>query len=344
MTQSGQERAQFREKGGLGTSRIRLPTLGFGAAAIGNLYSPVDDATADAAINEALERGIRYFDTAPYYGYGLSEERLGRALGRAPDAGVIVSTKVGRLIELDHTGGEPRDGFAVPGRRAVFDYSRDGILRSFESSLKRLARDRVEILLLHDVGRATHGDLHDVRLREALETALPTMAALKSAGACDAIGIGVNEEAVCLEIMPRFDLDCILLAGRYTLLEQESARVVMQEAQQRDVGIIVGGPFNSGLLADARAPGSTYNYQPAREEMLERARRIYAICAEQQVDVGAAALQFVLAHPAVSSVVAGMRSPAEVASAVERARARLPSSLWQALRDSGLLLPEVPIP
>jgi D-threo-aldose 1-dehydrogenase len=152
MTQSGQECGPFPEKGGLGTSGIRLSTLGFGAAAIGNLYSAVDDATAEAAIAAALERGIRYFDTAPYYGYGLSEERLGRALGRARHADVIVSTKVGRLVELDDTGMQARDGFAVSGRRAVFDYSRDGILRSFESSLKRLGRDRVEILLLHDVG------------------------------------------------------------------------------------------------------------------------------------------------------------------------------------------------
>lgn len=325
-------------------SGVRLPALGFGAAAIGNLYAAVDDATAEAAVAEALGRGIRYFDTAPYYGYGLSEERLGRALGRAPQAGVIVSTKVGRLIEVDHTVIQPRDGFAVSGRRAVFDYSRDGILRSFESSLKRLGRDRVEILLLHDIGRETHGDLHEVRLREALETALPTMAALKSAGACDAIGIGVNEEAVCLEIMPRFDLDCILLAGRYTLLEQQRARGVMAEAQRRGVAIIAGGPFNSGLLADPSAPGTTYNYQPVDAEMLERARRVYAICAAEQVDVGAAALQFVLAHPAVATVIAGMRSPAEVTSAVARAQAKIPSSVWRALRDSGLLLPEVPTP
>jgi D-threo-aldose 1-dehydrogenase len=226
----------------------------------------------------------------------------------------------------------------------VFDYSRDGILRSFESSLKRLRRDRVEVLLLHDVGRDTHGDLHEARLQEALEAALPTMAALKSEGACQAIGIGVNEQAVCLEIMPRFELDYILLAGRYTLLEQESALGVMSEAQRRGVKIIVGGAFNSGLLADPHAPGATYNYRPVDAEMLERARRIYAICAAEQVDVGAAALQFVLAHPAVASVVVGMRSAAEVVSAVERARAKLPGSLWQSLRNAGLLLPEVPTP
>src|SRR5207244_2275611 len=157
----------------------------------------------------------------------------------------------GRLIVPEEPGNRTTDGFAVSGRRAVFDYSRDGILRSFESSLERLGRDRVDILLLHDVGRETHGALHEVRLKQALDEALPAMAQLKSAGACRAIGIGVNEEAVCLEVMAAFDLDCILLAGRYTLLEQASVYGVMSEAQRRGVGVLIGAPFNSGLLASA---------------------------------------------------------------------------------------------
>lgn len=318
--------------------------LGFGAAALGNLYSTVEDDVSDAAVAAALGEGIRYFDTAPFYGYGLSEQRLGRALRTARQGGVTISTKVGRLIVPDETGSQSTDGFAVSGQRAVFDYSRDGILRSFESSLQRLGRDWVDILLLHDVGRATHGPLHEVRLQEALDEALPTMARLKAAGACRAIGIGVNEEAVCLEIMERFDLDCILLAGRYTLLEQQSVHGVMLEAQRRGVGVMIGGPFNSGLLADARAPGKTYNYQPVDARMLERARRIYAICESHNVDVGAAALQFVLAHPAVVAVIPGLRSKDEVLSAVARVQAPLPKTLWAALREAGLLLPEVPAP
>ena len=322
---------------------LEVPILGFGAAAIGNLYSAVEEESAQDTVAQALREGIRYFDTAPYYGYGLSEQRLGRALGGRQD-GVVLSTKVGRLIVPEEPGQPASDGFAVVGRRALFDYSREGILRSFESSLERLGREWVDILLLHDVGRATHGDLHELRLRQALEEALPTMAELKSAGACRAIGIGVNEEAVCLDVMARFDLDCILLAGRYTLLEQTSLYGVMAEALRRGVGMLIGGPFNSGLLADARAPGATYDYRPVDEDTLRRARRIYEVCAAEKVDVGAAALQFVLAHPAVVTVIAGMRSKTEVSSAVERARVSLPGSLWQSLRDSGVLLPEAPTP
>lgn len=328
---------------------LQVPTLGFGAAALGNLYTAVDDAVAHEAVEEALRRGIRYFDTAPYYGYGLSERRLGDALASTP-ADILISTKVGRLIVPTAAGAAaPDDGFAVSGCRAVFDYSRDGVLRSFESSLKRLRRGWVDILLLHDVGRETHGVQHEAMLHQALEEALPAMQYLKSSGACRAIGIGVNEAAACLEILPRFDLDCILLAGRYTLLEPHAEAdspvgAVLSEAQRRGVGILVGGPFNSGLLAGAREPGSTYNYRPAEAGMLERARRIYALCAEAHVEVGAAALQFPLAHPAVASVIAGMRSPEEVSSALARLSAALPRSLWERLRHAGLLAPGTPTP
>jgi D-threo-aldose 1-dehydrogenase len=327
----------------LADSALKLSTLGFGAAAIGNLYAEVGEDEAGEAIVEAYRQGIRYFDTAPFYGYGLSERRLGHALAQLPDD-VVVSTKVGRLILREESFDGSADGFAVSGYRAVFDYSRSGILRSFDASLERLRRDRVDILLLHDVGRATHEDLHDVRLKQALDEALPAMAQLKATGGCRAIGIGVNEEAVCLEVMARFDLDCILLAGRYTLLEQASLDGVMAEAQRRGVGILVGGPFNSGLLANAAAPGETYNYRRVDDDTLQGARRIYEICASEKVDVGAAALQFPLAHPAVATVVAGMRSVVEVRSAVERMRARLPASLWRSFRDAGVLSLKAPTP
>ena len=328
----------------LASTGLRLPTLGFGAAAIGNLYSAVEDEAAEEAVAEALRHGILYFDTAPFYGYGLSERRLGRALARHPSEGVILSTKVGRLLEPVEPGSMSTDGFAVSGQRAVIDYSRSGVRRSFEASLQRLQRERVDILLLHDVGATTHGDLHAQRLKQALDEALPAMAELKAMGACRAIGIGVNEAAVCMEIMPRFELDCILLAGRYTLLEQASLTSVMAEAHRRHVGILIGGPFNSGLLANPTAPGSTYDYARVDAATLQRAQRIYDICAAEKVDVGAAALQFPLAHPAVVTVIAGMRSSAEVHSAAERLCARLPKSLWEALRRAGILSPEAPTP
>lgn len=316
---------------------LAVPTLGFGAAAIGSLYSEVSDEVAETAVQEAYRLGIRFFDTAPFYGYGLSEQRLGHALGSFPAHDVVISTKVGRLIVSDTEGQRANDGFAVNGRHAIFDYSRPGVMRSFESSLRRLRRDSVDILLLHDVGRETHGQRHEEMLKQALDEALPAMAELRAGGACRAIGIGVNEPAACLEIMRRFDIDCILLAGRYTLLEQEASVAVLTEAMGHGIGVLVGGPFNSGLLAAPEAPGATYNYRPVDDRTLERARRIYAVCAAEGVDVGAAALQFPLAHPAVVSVIAGMRSTAEVTRAVDRSHAQIPPTLWHELREAGLL-------
>ena len=323
---------------------LTVPTLGFGAAAIGNLYTAVADDVAEAAVQEAYRLGIRFFDTAPFYGYGLSEQRLGHALAALNADDVVLSTKVGRLIISGSEGGPTDDGYAVSGRRGVFDYSRAGIMRSFESSLRRLRRGSVDILLLHDIGRDTHGDRHAQMLQRALDEALPAMASLKASGACRAIGIGVNEQAVCLEIMPRFDLDCILLAGRYTLLEQEASAAVLAEATRRGVGVLIGGPFNSGLLAAPEAPGTTYDYRPVDESTLRRARELYSVCAALGVDVGAAALQFPLAHPAVVSVIAGMRSAAEASSALARMRAPIPASLWRKLREAGLLRVGAPTP
>lgn len=328
----------------LARAPLAVPTLGFGAAAIGNLYAAVTDEAAGAAVEEAYRLGIRLFDTAPYYGYGLSEQRLGYALASLHADDALISTKVGRLIVPGAQGEPSGDGFAVSGRRAIFDYSRGGIIRSFESSLRRLRRGSVDILLLHDIGRETHGARHEEMLQLALDEALPAMAQLKASGACRAIGIGVNEQQACLEVMTRFDLDCILLAGRYTLLEQQAGAQVLAEAARRGVGILVGGPFNSGLLANPQAPGATYNYQPADEEVLQRARAIYEVCAAEGVDVGAAALQFPLAHSAVVSVIAGMRSPAEVSSAVARSRASIPASLWRKLREADLLTVGAPTP
>ncbi|MCW0392295.1 aldo/keto reductase [Xanthomonas sacchari] len=328
----------------LGRSGVQLSTLGFGAAPIGNLYAEVDDAVALAAVADAYAAGIRHFDTAPYYGYGLSEQRLGQGLRGLPRASYTLSTKVGRCVYDDAAAAPGRDGFAVAGRRAEFDYSRDGVLRAFESSLQRLGTDHIDVLLLHDIGRLTHGERHPAMLRQALDEALPTMVALKAQGACRAIGIGVNEEDVAVELMPLFPLDCVMLAGRYTLLEQHAAQRIMAQALQRQIGILVAGPYSSGLLSDARGPGETYNYAPVDPATLQHAQRLFAACAAHGVDVGAAALQFPLAHPAVSAVVAGMRTPAEVASAAMRLRAAIPATLWQQLRDDDLLRAPVPTP
>ena len=329
------------------TAAVFMPLgpLGFGAAPIGNLYAEVGDDEAQAALAAAWRNGIRYFDTAPFYGHGLSERRLGEAFAAWPRHEFSVSTKVGRVIEADAgKAAKLNDGFAVSGSRAVFDYSRDGVRRSFEASLRRLRLDRVDILLLHDIGRRTHGVRHIEILRQALEEALPEMARLRDEKLVRTIGVGVNEQDVCLDILPRFDLDCIMLAGRYTLLEQQASRELMDEAQRRGKRILVAGPYNSGLLGDARGPGATYNYAPVDPTTLARAKEIYAICAEAGIDVGAAALQFPLAHPAVATVVAGMRSKAEVESAAARRDATIPARVWSMLRAAGVIDASLPVP
>lgn len=321
---------------------LRVSPLSFGGAPIGNLYRGVDDEAAAAAVECAWQLQVRHFDTAPYYGYGLSETRLGSALAGLPRDSFTLSSKVGRLIEQADDDG--RDGFAVTGKRAVFDYSRDGVLRSVEASLKRLCTEHIDILLLHDIGELTHGEGHAAVLRQALDEALPALAELRTQGICRAIGIGVNEEAVCLQVMPRFRLDTIMLAGRYTLFEQSRSERVMALAQEQGVAILAAGPYNSGLLGATDGPGQTYDYAPASSLVRARARQFYAICAEHGIDVGAAALQFPLAHPAVASVVCGLRSSEEVETSAMRLREPIPATLWTQLRVAGLLDPQAPVP
>jgi len=316
---------------------VQPTLLGFGGAPIGNLYAEVGDEEARDAIDAALACGIRYFDTAPYYGYGLSEERLGRALYGRPRESLVISTKVGRVLHDDGCTSSRGKAFAVVGREAQFDYSRAGILSSFESSLRRLRTDYIDILLLHDIGELTHGERHPAVLKQALDEALPAMAELRAAGACRAIGVGVNEQTVCLELLPRFPLDCFMLAGRYTLLEQANGIAVLEAAARACVAIIIAAPFNSGLLSDVRGPGPTYNYRPVDAETLAKARGLYELCAEHGVDIGAAALQFPLMHPAVVSVVAGMRSESEVRSAARRLTTGVPEAFWSRLIRHGLL-------
>lgn len=316
----------------------RLPRLSFGGAPIGNLYAGVAEGDAIDTVRHAWRLGIRHFDTAPYYGYGLSETRLGSALADIPRGDYSLSTKVGRLLlDADDSQPAPDDGFAVHGHRAVFDYSRDGILRSVESSLRRLGTDHVEILLLHDIGALTHGANHAAVLRQTLDEALPAMAELRSQGVCGAIGLGVNEQDVCLQVMPAFPLDVIMLAGRYTLFEQRDSAQLMALAAQRNVTVMAAGPYNSGLLGADDAPGHTYNYAPADDATRVRAQRFYDVCGRLGASVGAAALQFPLSHHAVATVVCGLRSTAEVDSAVQRMRAPLPPALWSELRNAGLL-------
>lgn len=323
---------------------VRLASLAFGGAPAGNLYTGVDDVDARDAIGHAWREGIRHFDTAPYYGYGLSETRIGDALAGIDRATYTLSTKVGRLIDVDQDRRDRSDGFAVDGRRAYFDYSRDGVLRSLESSLRRLRTEHIDLLLLHDIGELTHGPRHPQVLAQALSEALPVMAELRDQGVVGAIGLGVNEEAVCLEVMQRFPLDAIMLAGRYTLFEQSHSKTVMAKAQADGVSVLIAGPYNSGLLGSDTGPGDTYDYAPAPPAIKARAQRFYDVCARTGASVGAAALQFPMAHPAVAKVVCGLRSSAEVDSAIERVREMVPAATWTALTEAGLIEAGVPMP
>ncbi|WP_354012189.1 aldo/keto reductase [Dyella japonica] len=322
----------------------RLASLAFGGAPVGNLYAGVSDQAAREAIAHAWRQGIRHVDTAPYYGYGLSEARIGEALEGIERSSYTLSTKVGRLIDVDVDRADRSDGFAVDGRRAHFNYTRDGILRSLDSSLRRLRTDRIDLLLLHDIGALTHGSRHPQVLAQALDEALPTMAELRGQGVVGAIGLGVNEEAVCLDVMDRFPLDAIMLAGRYTLFEQAHSRSVMARAQADGVSVLIAGPYNSGLLGADAGPGDTYDYAPASPAIKARAQQFYDACARAGASVGAAALQFPLAHPAVSNVVCGLRSASEVDDAVARMQATVPDAAWALLIEQGLIDQGVPTP
>ena len=320
---------------------LNLPRFGMGTAGIGNLYAPVDDTRAEATIAAALNEGIGYFDTAPHYGFGLAERRLGAALARHdPAASAIVSTKVGRLLERVDDPAAERHGFVgADPFEPVFDYSRDAVLRSHEESLKRLRRDRVDILLAHDLGALTHGADADRHMRDFLDGGYRAMADLKSSGAIDAVGVGVNETDVVEYLLERIDLDVVLIAGRYTLLDQQAADRLLPLCEARAVKVIVGGPYNSGILAQGTAQRANphYDYSAPPSDILDRAEAIERVCDRFGVPLPAAALQFPSRHPAVDCVLAGLASESEVRQAVERLATPVPDALWQALATEGLI-------
>jgi D-threo-aldose 1-dehydrogenase len=309
----------------LGKSRLRITELALGGAPIGNLFTAVDHDAAAATIDAAWSGGIRTFDTAPHYGLGLSERRLGAALARRPRSEYVISTKVGRLLEDAPLGHDP-EGFAVAARsRRVFDFSADGVRRSLESSLDRLGLDRVDIALIHDPD--DHG-------AQALREAYPALEQLRAEGCVQAIGVGMNQTAMLRRFMIDTDVDVVLVAGRYSLLDQSAAVSLLPAALERGVGVIVGGVFNSGLLA-APAVGATYDYKAAPDALVARAQDLAALCARFGVPLRAAAARFPLRHPAVASVLIGARSAAEIADAIELRAIDIPAELWTALAESG---------
>jgi D-threo-aldose 1-dehydrogenase len=312
-----------------------------GCSALGNLYRAVSDAEAQSTLNSALTAGVRYFDTAPLYGFGLSERRLGAALTAACSSDVLISSKVGRVLIPTAAGGL-RDGFvdALPFA-PVFDYSFQGVMSSHEASLERLRRPRVNILLAHDLGARTHGN-DSARMTETfLRGGYRAMQELRSTGQIDAIGIGVNETEICEELLDAIELDVILLAGRYTLLEQ-GALSLLDRCARMGVQVIIGGPFNSGLLVESE--DLHYNYETAPPEVIARVRALRAICARFDVPLAAAALRFPAAHPAVSCVLPGLASEQQIRQTLEWRDQSIPPQLWLALREAGLLGPAAPFP
>ncbi|GAB2761602.1 aldo/keto reductase [Streptomyces bullii] len=320
----------------LGRSGVEVSPLAFGAGAIGNLYTEVGEEQAQEAVEAAWQRGIRYFDTAPHYGLGLSERRLGAVLRRHPRSAYTVSTKVGRRLEpVDRGGDDLADGFAVPAtHRRVWDFSADGVRRTLEASLERLGLARVDVVYLHDPDE--HGE-------EAFREGYPALEKLRSEGVVGAIGAGMNQAGMLTRFVRDTDIDVVLCAGRYTLLDQSALTELLPAAHERGTSVVIGGAFNSGLLADPR-PGATYNYTAAPTELLHRALLLKSVADRHGTTLRAAALAFCAAHPAVASVLVGARSAHEVRDCAHQFKARVPTAFWQELRDKGLLPAEAPVP
>ncbi|SMF29471.1 D-threo-aldose 1-dehydrogenase [Tistlia consotensis] len=333
------------------TTRAGVPldftVLGFGGAPLGNLYRAIPEAEAERTLEAAWAAGLRYFDTAPQYGYGLSELRLGRPLRGRPRDSYLLSSKVGRLLEPCAAGEEQAGNFVdTPHARIVYDYSYDGVLRSWEDSRRRLGIECLDLLYIHDVDAFTHGSraASDRRVEEVMAGGYRALVELREAGAVAAIGAGVNEWQVCETLARRGDFDLFLLAGRYTLLEQEALESFLPLCLERGIGVVVGGPYNSGILATGPVPGARYDYAPAPPQVVERVRAIEAVCQRHGVALATAALHFPLAHPAVVSVIPGGQTVAEVARNVATLGQPVPAELWRELRHEGLLRADAPVP
>jgi len=326
---------------------IDFTALGFGSAPLGNLYRAISNEQAHLTLREAWTQGVRYFDTAPLYGLGLAETRMGAFLREMPRDDYVLSTKVGRL--LARCAPSERDGigkfFDVPARRIVYDYSYDGVMRSFDLSFERLGLDRIDIALCHDIDIFTHGSAEASarRTREFLDGGIRALTDLRSQGVVSAIGLGVNEWQVSEVVARNTDADLFLLAGRYTLLEQESLDSFLPLCQRKGMGVIIGGPFNSGILATGARPGAWFNYAPAPQDVLDRVAAIDAVCRAHGVPLRDAALQFPLMHPVVANVIPGAITPEEVRGNVASMNRAIPAALWKDLVEAGLLRPDAPL-
>ena len=329
--------------------RLAACPLGFGGAPLGNLFAAIPDADAVSLVRRAWERGVRYFDTAPHYGSGLSEHRIGAALRGVPRDTYLLSSKVGRLLTPARDTPRDQHGYVdtLPFAQR-WDYSYDGTLRSIEDSLQRLGLDRLDLVYIHDVARDAHGDAQPERFGEAMEGAVPALERLRDEGSIGGFGLGVNDGQVCVDALARADPDVLLLAGRYTLLDQAALPELLPLCLRRDVKLVIGGAFNSGILATGTRVASGqalyFDYAPAPADIIARTAAIEAVCAAHGVPLKAAALQFPRAHPAVVCVLTGARSMAELDENLALAALPIPGAFWTELRGSGLVPADAPLP
>ena len=329
----------------LGRTGLDVSVLGFGAAPLGDLYAQLDDATAIAAVERALALGLNLLDTSPLYGHGLAEHRCGTAIRRWPREQVVLSTKVGRYMDPFAPRGDGSGYRGGQPHRAVIDYSYDGTLRSVEQSLLRLGTDRIDLLLIHDVDVWTHGaDAIEDHFREAMAGAYVALDRLRGEGVVAGIGIGVNEAEMCVRFAEAGTFDIMLLAGRYSLLEQPALAQFLPLAQRQGIGVMLGGVFNSGILATGAVAGAKYNYRDAPPEILAKVAKIERVCAAHGVALPTAALHFALGHSAVASVVLGAQSPQEVERNVAGFASAVPVELWRDLKAERLLDTDAPVP
>lgn len=327
---------------------ISFTELGFGTAPIGNLYRAVGQEEAQKTLEAAWKAGIRYYDTAPLYGLGLSETRLNRFLFGKKRKDYVLSTKVGRLLEVCDSKQRTGIGkfFDTPSRREIYDYSYDGFMRSIEFSLERLGVDSIDVIFIHDVDVFNHKTVaaRDAHVKTILNSGIKALEKLRGEKVIKAYGAGVNEWEVCEILARNADVDIFLLAGRYTLLEQEALASFLPLCEERGIGIVLGGPFNSGILATGPKPGAWYNYDPAPKAILDRVAKIEAVCRRHKVKLAQAALRFPMHHKNVVSVIPGGVSPKEVALNVATLDAKIPKALWRDLKAEGLLHAAAPVP
>ncbi|MBD3625255.1 MAG: aldo/keto reductase [Rhodobacteraceae bacterium] len=330
----------------IGNGGVDLTALGFGTAPLGNLYRAITDQEADAILQAAWDGGVRYYDTAPLYGFGLAETRLNRFLRDKPRDEYVLSTKVGRLLRACPS--KQRDGigkwFDVPSRQEVYDYSYDGVMRSVELSLERLGIERIDILYAHDIDVPNHGSRAAVNAKvdQLMAGGYHALLSLREQGVIKAFGAGVNEWEVCQQLAERGDFDMFLLAGRYTLLEQEALESFLPLCETRGIGIVIGGPYNSGILATGPVEGAYYNYEIAPPEIMDRVARIQAICESHGAPLVRAAFHFPLSHPCVLSVIPGGQSVDQMQQNLDIAGQSVPHALWAALKAEGLLRTDAP--